>query len=99
MPRIPIKSVKQLANDTGQDLIIVFAIDKDGETQHIATWGRSVEDCSRAADWGNKMKEKLEWPKSLFAQPSRVRKLQARVEELEAQLTTNNNGSTPEEEK
>lgn len=84
MSRIPIKSVKALANETGQDLIIVFAIDSDGQTQHIATWGRSIEDCSRAADWGNRMKEKLGWPKSLFALPSRVRKLQARIKELEA---------------
>ena len=87
MSRIPIKSVKSLANETGQDLVIVFAIDSDGETQHIATWGRSVDDCSRAADWGNKMKDKLEWPQSLHSQPSRVKALQKRVEELEAQLT------------
>lgn len=84
MSRIPIKSVKALANETGQNLVIVFAIDEDNETQHIATWGRSVDDCSRAADWGNKMKDKLEWPQSLHAQPSRVKKLQKRVKELEA---------------
>lgn len=86
MSKIPIKTVKQLANETKQDLVIVFAIDSDGTTQNIATWGRSVEECSRAADWGNKMKDKLGWPESLHAQPSRVRKLQARIKELEAML-------------
>lgn len=30
MSKIPIKSVKQLANETKQDLVIVFAIDSDG---------------------------------------------------------------------
>lgn len=87
MSRIPISAVKQLANDTKQDLVIIFAIDSDGETQNIATWGRSVDDCSRAADWGNKMKEKLGWPQSLFAQPSRVRSLERRIKTLEEAIT------------
>lgn len=86
MSRIPIKSLKELANGSGQDIVIVFAVDSDGETTHVATWGRSADDCSRAADWGNRMKDKLGWPKSLHAQPSRVRKLQAQIKELKAKL-------------
>lgn len=86
MSRIHIKSLKELADKSGQDIVIVFAVDSDGETTHVATWGRSVDECSRAADWGNRMKDKLGWPKSLNAQPSRVRRLQARVKELETQL-------------
>lgn len=82
MSRIPIKSLKELANRHKQDIVIVFAIDSDGETQHVATWGRGIEDCSRAADWGNRMKDKLGWPESLHSQPSRVRKLQKRIKEL-----------------
>jgi hypothetical protein len=54
---------------TKQDIVIVFALDSDGETTHVATWGRGIEDCSRAADWGNKMKDKLGWPETLHAQP------------------------------
>lgn len=84
--RIPIKLVKQLGNDTKQDIVIVFALDSDGETTHVATWGRSIDDCSRAATWGNNMKDKLGWPESLHAEPSRVRALQKRIKELEAQL-------------
>lgn len=87
MSKIPIKAVKQLANETGQNLVIVFAIDEDDQTQHIATWGRSIEDCSRAADWGNRMKDKLDWPESLHQQPSRVRKLQKRIKDLETFIT------------
>lgn len=86
MSKIPIKSVKQLGNETKQDIVIVFAVDSDGETTHIATWGRSIEDCSRAADWGNKMKDKLGWPESLHSQPSRVRSLERRITTLEAAL-------------
>lgn len=83
MSRIPIKSMKALGNETKQDIVIVFAVDSDGETTHVATWGRSNDDCSRAADWGNRMKDKLGWPESLHAQPSRVRTLQKRVKDLE----------------
>lgn len=97
MSRIPIKLVKQLANDSKQDLVIVFAIDSDGETQNIATWGRSIEDCSRAADWGNKMKDKLGWPESLHAQPSRVRALQKENKELTLRLSQRANQSVSQD--
>lgn len=86
MSRIPIKSLKELGNNHNQDIVIVFAIDSDGETSHVATWGRSINDCAQAAGWGNVMKDKLGWPETLHAQPSRVKKLQARIKELEAQL-------------
>lgn len=89
MARIPIKSLKQIGNDHNQDIVIVFAVDSDGETTHIATWGRSNDDCSRAADWGNRMKDKLGWPETLHAQPSRVRNLQKRVKHLESVLEKN----------
>lgn len=96
MSRLPIKALKAMGNTYDQDILIVFGVDRDGETTHIATWGRTLDDCSRAADWGNKIKEKLGWPKSLFAQPSRVRTLQARVKELEAQLLTTNESKESE---
>lgn len=85
MSRIPIKAVKQLGQDTGQDIVIVYGLEPDG-TENVATWGRTIDDCSRAADWGNKLKDKLGWPESLHQQPSRVRKLQQKVKELEAAL-------------
>jgi ribosome-binding protein aMBF1 (putative translation factor) len=87
MSRIPIKDLKELANKNGQDIVIVFGADTDGHTTHVATWGRSIELCDRAARWGNNMKKQLGWPESLTkAEPSRVRKLQAKIKELETQL-------------
>lgn len=97
MSRIPIKAVKQLGNDYKQDIVIVFAIDSDGETQHIATWGRGIEDCDRAALWGDRMKDQLEWPESLHATPSRVRKLQARVKQLEDWIIEHSGDALPKE--
>lgn len=85
MSRIPIKDLKELANKNGQDIVIMFGADTDGHTTHVATWGRSIELCDRAAMWGNNMKKQLGWPESLtHAEPSRVRKLQAKIKELEA---------------
>jgi hypothetical protein len=84
MSRIPIKALKEMAKAYGLDHIIVYAT--EGQTQHIATYGRTLEECSEAADFGNKMKDALGWPENLHAQPSRVRALQKRIKELEAQL-------------
>ena len=82
--RIPIKAVKELAAKCGLSHAIVFAF--DGEQSHIATYGKTIEACSQAADFGNTLKRALGWPESLQSQPSRVRRLQARIKELEAQL-------------
>lgn len=93
MSRIPIKALKSLAKDYNQDIVIVFGLDSDGLTTHIATYGTSLDDCSRAADWGNRMKDKLGWPESLHSQPSRVRALQKRIKELETQLGEKTDGN------
>ena len=82
--RIPIKDVKELSKKCSLSHCIVFGW--DGKNQQIATYGRTIEACSQAADFGNTMKTKLGWPESLHAQPSRVRKLQNRIKELEIEL-------------
>src|SRR6266446_2256452 len=57
-----------------------------GETQYVATYGRTLGACSEAADFGDKMKHILGWPKSLHQQPSHIRRLQKRIKELGAIL-------------
>jgi hypothetical protein len=83
--RVPINDLKELAEKRGLTHVIVWAFDSE-KVQHVATYGRNVEECSQAADFGNKLKDTLGWPESLHAQPSRVRRLQARIKELEAKL-------------
>lgn len=81
--KIPIAALKSLATIYRQQHVIVFS--QGQGTQHIATYGDTVEHCSEAADLGNKMKVGLGWPKSLQAQPARVKALQkrlARIKEL-----------------
>lgn len=78
---IPIKSLKELSQKYGYDHIICFAT--KGKMQYIATYGRTIQECDQAAQFGDKMKDALGWPESLHAAPSRVRKLQKRIKELE----------------
>ena len=82
--KIPIKALKIMADNLKLTHVVVFAW--DGKNQHVATYGKTIEACSQAADFGNRMKDQLGWPESLHAQPSRVRKLESRIKELEQQL-------------
>jgi hypothetical protein len=85
MPKhFPIKAIEKLGREQDCRQIIVLAW--DGELTHIVTWGKTIDDCSQAADGGNMLKEKWGWPEC-NDQPSRVRKLQARIAELEKMLS------------
>jgi hypothetical protein len=89
--RIPIKAVREFTRKHKLTHVVVFGY--DGKSQHVATYGRSVESCGQAADFGNKIKNALGWPDILQVQPSRVRRLKAdnmrlkeRIRVLEAEL-------------
>ena len=81
---IPIKALRELSKKYGYDHIICFATKE--KMQYVATYGKTIQACDEAAQFGDKMKDGLGWPESLHAAPSRVRSLQKRVKELEAQL-------------
>ncbi|OGO26444.1 MAG: hypothetical protein A2136_05575 [Chloroflexi bacterium RBG_16_54_11] len=81
---IPIKSLEELSKKYGYDHIICYAT--KGKMQYVATYGRTIEECDQAAQFGDIMKDALGWPESLHAAPSRVRALQKRVKELELLL-------------
>jgi hypothetical protein len=84
--RIPIKAAKDLAKAYDLSHVVILAYHEDTNTEHVVTYGRTVEQCSQSADFGNTLKTALGWPESLHAQPSRVKKLKARIAELEKQL-------------
>jgi hypothetical protein len=54
----------------------------------VVTWGRTVVDCDQAAQGGNRVKDVLlGWPKEMCgAEPDRVKKLKARIKELEKRV-------------
>ena len=78
---IPIKVLEELSKKYGYDHIICFAT--KGKIEYVATYGRTIEECDRAAQFGDKMKDALGWPESLHQAPARVRLLQMRIKELE----------------
>lgn len=80
--RIPIAVAKRIAKEHNCRQVILVAW--DGEVTHVVTYGKSLEDCSNAAQGGNRIKTALGWPESMHAEPARVKKLLARIAELEA---------------
>jgi len=82
--RIPWAALKRLSNRYGLTHLILFC--HDGKSDHVVTYGRTTEQSGQAADFGNKLKGELGWPVETMAQSSRVRRLQERIKELEAQL-------------
>lgn len=82
--RIPVKALRAFSKEQGLTHAILFAC--DGERQHIVTYGKNVEQCSQAADFGNKMKRVMKWPESLQQEPSKVKKLQQEIASLKEQL-------------
>ena len=92
---IPVSALKKFANDYGYDHIIMFCTAK--KTQYIATYGKTIEQCDQAAQFGDKLKDAMGWPETLHAMPSRVKKLTEKVLELKALLVSK--GIDPSEEK
>lgn len=82
--RLPIRAAKDVATIYHCRQVILCAW--DGERTHVVTYGQTVEDCDQAAQGGDRIKEALGWPESLNAVPSRVKALQAKVEEQDARI-------------
>lgn len=78
--RIPIQPLKDLAKKFGLSHVILLAHQEASGLDHVVTYGETVEQCSQAADFGNRLKEVLGWPASMFAQPSRVKRLEQEIE-------------------
>lgn len=85
--RIPISAAKKLCQEQECRQVIVAAW--DGDHVHIVTYGVSVDDCAQAAAGGNALKKALGFPKDTWNNwPSRVKKLEDRIKELEGQVAS-----------
>lgn len=72
--RIPIRVAKTIADEFGQDQVIVVTWDKSTGHTHVVTYGKTVEECEQAAEGGNRVKRALGWPEELCnAKPRRAR--------------------------
>lgn len=77
--RVAISAARKIAEDYGQDQVVVVTFDKRRGVTHVVTYGRTVEECEQAAFGGNKVKAALGWPESLqHAAPARVTRARAR---------------------
>ncbi len=83
MMRIPIEHLKELSKHYNLSHLILFAYHPDSNTHYVVTYGSTQEGCGQASDFGNTLKDTLGWPEILHQQPSRVRRLQQRIKELE----------------
>lgn len=84
--RIPIERLKELSKRYDLSHLILFAYHPETNAHHIVTYGKTLEGCGQASDFGNKLKEALGWPESLQAQPSRVKRLQERLKEKDKEI-------------
>jgi len=80
--RLPIKVLKEIGKKYGYSVVVIYAFDDTKAIQHIASWGKSIYLCDKAAQWADKLKDALGWPESLHAMPSRVKKLNDENERL-----------------
>ena len=81
--KLPITAAKNVAEVYGLQQVILLAW--DGSQTHVVTYGKTNEDCAMAAEGANFLKEKMKWP-TFDDQPPLVKRLRARVKELEDQL-------------
>ncbi len=84
--RLPIKALKQLAIKYGLSHVIVYAYDTTNKMAYVVTYGRLVQDSDQAAQFGDRLKDALQWPESLHAVSSRIKSLQERLHDAENKL-------------
>jgi len=74
--RIPIAAAKRIAHEYNLDQVVIFARKHgDNGTEHVTTFGKTVEDCDVAARMGNQLKRYVGWPEDLCtAKPARIRR-------------------------
>lgn len=71
--RIPIKAAKDLAQNYGQDQVIVMAWDDSRKLMHVVSYGKTMKDCEQAAQGANLMKKVLGFPYEMtVTKPARV---------------------------
>lgn len=90
--RIPIKAARAFAKEHGLQQVILVAW--DGRQTHVVTYGKTTVDCDQAAQGGDLIKSALGWPTSLNELPSRVKRMQAKIEALEATVKKLKEGET-----
>ena len=73
--RIPVTAAKRIADEFGQQQVIVVTWEATSGTIHVVTYGTTLLACDQAAQGGNRVKAALGWPEHLCQdKPSRARR-------------------------
>jgi len=71
--KIPVSAAQAIADEYGQNQVIIVTFDKSTGLTHVVTYGKTKDECSQAAKGGNFVKRALGWPESLCdAKPEKV---------------------------
>lgn len=71
--RIPISWAKKIAKELGYTQVVIHAYDNETGTQHVTTYGKTINDCDNAAKGGNAIKKLLKWDEDLCeTKPRRI---------------------------
>lgn len=73
MNKIPISVAQKISEEYDMSQVIVVTWDKVEGRTHVVTYGKSLQDCTEAAQGGNFVKKALGWPDELcHAVPERL---------------------------
>jgi len=62
---IPVSTALNIAEQYNKDQVIIVTWDKNHNTTHVTTFGKTKDDCLQAAEGGNRVKKALGWPDEL----------------------------------
>jgi len=78
--RIPISAASEIGKKYDKDQVILVTWNKEHGDIWVTTWGKTLTDCSQAAEGGNFVKKALGWPNELTeAKPAREKKLRKKI--------------------
>ena len=71
MKCLPIKAARDVGKKYKLSQVIIIA--RGLTLDHVVTWGKTQDDCARAAEGGNSLKRYMGWPESkCHAKPRRL---------------------------
>lgn len=78
--RIPIADARRIMKKNRLRQLVMVAW--DGEKTHVVTCGTTLHDSEQAALGGNKVKKALGWPEELQKANSRIKQLEANLQQF-----------------
>ncbi len=65
MESITVNAVKEFAKKYKQSMMVVMGWNRPNDITMVTTWGETIDECAKAAESGNNLKQALGWPDEL----------------------------------